>query len=267
MKFKPIWILHTLVIVACAYLFFRQHAELNRKYDIAIEYAQAGDYENAHLVMSSIAEYRDAPSKTADYNLELKYQEGIKLISEGDFDNALVCFDVILVERDYKDTKEQKNLCLYEQGVKYAYEGDLTSAERKFLSLPQDFKDVAARKQVITDNRKFKGSWKCVTNDLDLKTTVYIDYDNTPKIRAELSDHDALLLDEPITLNGDDLEIHTDRFSWAIYGSDSYSFVYGKDAYTVMKQPVTEGTVKYEFARVKETDYDKLNAQYTTTEF
>ena len=267
MKFKPIWILHTLIIAGIAFLFVMQHTELDRKYNLAIRLAEEGNYEEAYVLMNSIAEYRDAESKTEDYDLELKYQEAVNSLENGDWDNALVTFDAILIKRNYKDSLEHRNVCLYEQGRKFAFEGDLTNAERKFLSLPGDFLDVAARKQVITDHRKFKGTWKCVTNDLDLKTSVYIDYDNTPKIRAEISDHDALLLDEPITLRGEGLEIHGDRFSWAIYVADSYSFVYSKDAYTVMKQPVVEGSVKYEFARIQETDYDKLNSQYTTTEF
>ena len=267
MKFKPIWILHTLVIAAIAFLFVMQHIELDRKYNLAIKHAEAGRYEEAYLLMDSIAEYRDAETKKVDYDLELKYQSGLKFLEDEDWDNALATFDLILATRNFKDSQNHRNTCLYEQGRKFAFDGDLTNAERKFLSLPADFKDVAARKQVIADHRKFKGTWKCVTNDLDLKTTVYVDYDNVPKVRAEISDHDALLLDEPITLNGEDLEIRGDRFSWAIYGTDSYSFVYSKDAYTVMKQPVTDGSVKYEFARIQETDYDKLNSQYTTTEF
>ena len=201
-------------------------------------------------------------------DIEFNYQQGIQNTELGNFEEAFKHFS--LIPEHYKDSDVQRSNCMneiYEQGRKFAFDGDLTSAERKFFSLPDDFLDVSARKQVITDHRKFKGTWKCVTNDLDLKTSVYIDYDNTPKIRAEISDHDALLLDEPITLRGEGLEIHGDRFSWAIYVADSYSFVYSKDAYTVMKQPVVEGSVKYEFARIQETDYDKLNSQYTTTEF
>lgn len=273
MKFKPIWILHIVVIAGTAVLFALQHTELENKYNTALGYAEAGNYEEAYKLMEAIAEYKDAPEKTTDYMLELRYQEGIRLIGENDWDNALSCFEAIRSEKDYRDVEYQRNRCIYEQGKKLAYEGDLTNAERKFLLIPTDFEDVAERKQVISDNKKFKGTWKCEANDLDLKTTVYIDYDNTPKIHAEITDHDALLLDEPVTLNsknnGQDIEIHGDRFTWDIYGAgkSSYSFVYSKEAYTMMKQPVKEGTTKYEFARIADRNYDKLNAQYTTTDF
>ena len=103
--------------------------------------------------------------------------------------------------------------------------------------------------------------------NLDLVTVVYTDDEGVPRIKAKISDNDGLLLDEPITLNGEGMEIFTDRFSWAIYGKDSYSFVYTDNSYKVMKQPVVEGSNIYVFEKVKGTDYDVLNAQYSTTEF
>ena len=267
MKLKPIWILHICVFVCVATLFVIQQMELSEKYNTGIKAAELGNYEQAVEYMSSIAEYRDAPTKAEDYRLEITYQKGLELIENQQWDSALEIFETILGTKDYKDADEKKYLCLYEQARRLAFEGDVRSAELIYIRLPLNFMDVEARKQVISDYKKFSGSWRCDENNLDLKTTVYIDYDNIPRIRAVISDHDGLLLDEPITLNGEGMEIATDRFSWAIYGKDSFSFVYGKDKFTVMKQPVVSGTIKHIFSRITGTNYDAVNSSYMSTNF
>lgn len=267
MKIKPVWILHTIVFVAISGLFVLQHKELAEKYNLGLLAAEQGNYEEALNYMSSIAEYRDAPDKAIDYQLEITYQDGLELVEQKKWDEALKCFESVLSEKDYKEAETNKYLCLYEQAKQYAFDGDVHSAELIYIRLPLDFKDVEARKQAITNFKKFAGTWRCGENNLDLKTTVYIDYDNIPRIKAELSDADGLLLDEPISLKGEGMEIHTDRFSWAIYGTDSFSFVYGKDKYTVMKQPVVAGTTKYVFDRILSANFDAINSSYMTTEF
>ncbi len=267
MKIKPIWILHITVTLLVAVLFAIQQKELSEKYNLGIQSAERGNYQQALKYMSDIAEYRDAPEKAEDYKLELQYQSGLELIEKKDWDNALTVFEQILSTKQYKDADEKKYLCLYEQARLLAFEGDLRSAELIYIRLPLTFMDVEERKQVITDYKKFAGSWRCDENNLDLKTTVYVDFENTPRIKAVISDHDGLLLDEPVTLNGEGMAIGQDRFSWAIYGKDSFSFVYGKDQYTVMKQPVVSGTVKHIFKRIASTNYDAVNSQYMSTNF
>lgn len=267
MKFKPMWILHISVFLCVLALFIIQQIELSSKYNSGVEAAERGNYEEAVRYMSSIAEYRDAPSKAEEYRLEINYQNGLELIEKKNWDKALEIFENILSVKQYKDADEKKYLCLYEQANLLAFEGDIRSAELIYVRLPVTFKDVEYKKQLITNYKKFAGSWRCEENNLDLKTTVYIDYDNIPRIRTVISDNDGLLLDEPITLNGEGMEIKSDRFSWAIYGRDSYSFVYGKDQYTVMKQPVVSGTVKHIFSRITSANYDAINSSYMSTYF
>ncbi len=267
MKKTLFWILHGTVFAIIAVLFALQHIELSAEYEKGIAYAEAGDYQKAYEQMRSIAEYRDAPDKAENYGLELDYQALTLLIEEKNWDLALEKTDAILSVKSYKDTEDKKNLCLYEQAKAYAFDGDLHNAELIFMRLPMGFMDVMQRREIISTHKKFAGKWRCSDNNLDLTTVVYTDDDGIPRIRAVISDRDGLLLDEPITLNGEGMEIFTDRFSWAIYGNDSFSFVYTNNSYTVMKQPVVEGTKKYIFEKVKGTDYDSLNAQYTTTEF
>lgn len=267
MKIKSIWILHITVFLFVAVLFVLQQNELSEKYNLGLEAAERGNYEEALNYMSSIAEYRDAPAKAEDYKLEIKYQNGLNLIEQKNWDDALTIFEQILSTKSYKDSDQKKYLCLYEQARLLAFEGEVRSAELIFIRLPLNFMDVEQRKQVISDYKKFAGTWRCDENNLDLKTTVYIDYNNVPRVKAVISDKDGLLLDEPITLNGEGMEILGDRFSWAIYGNDSFSFVYGKDKFTVMKQPVVSGTTKHIFTRITSTNYDAVNNSYMSTNF
>lgn len=267
MKFKPIWILHAVVAVVITTLFILQQIEYKAVYEEATALAASGDYDAAYVKMSKIEQYHDASDKITEYDLEIDYREGNKLISEEDWENALPIFENILSREDYKDSEYLKNQCIYEQAIDAALNGELIEAERKFISLPLNYKDVSERKQVIANNKKYKGTWKCTDNDMDLKTSVFIDEENIPRVNAELVDHDALLLDEPVTLKGNELEINGSKFSWEISPGVSYSFVYDSEKFTALKQPVVEGSTKIMFERTSEKDYDRINAEYTTTEF
>ena len=65
----------------------------------------------------------------------------------------------------------------------------------------------------------------------------------------------------------ENLEINGSKFSWEISPGVSYSFVYDSEKFTALKQPVVEGSTKIMFERTSEKDYDRINAEYTTTEF
>lgn len=271
MKFKPIWILHAIVAIIITTLFVFQQMEYKKVYEEATALAEAGDYDKAYSKMKKIEQYHDASDKTTEYDLEIDYREGNALIEEKEWEKALPIFESILSRDNYKNSQYLKHQCIYEQALDAAYAGELIEAERKLISLPLNFKDVSERKQVIADNKKYKGTWQCTDSDMDLRTVVFIDKDNIPRVNAELIDHDAMLLDEPITLKGDGLEITGNKFSWEISPDTapgvSYSFVYDSEKFTALKQPVTEGSTKITFERMSERDYDRINSEYTTTEF
>ncbi len=267
-KIKKIWIIRFLICCLIMVLFGLQQNELSKKYQKGLEYEKAGDYQNAMLIMNSIAEYKDAPNKTKEFQAELDYQAGLALIAEKNWEEAQKQFELVLsFDTEYKDVQNMKNLTIYEQARTLALNGDVHSAELLFLRLPSDYSDVAERKTVIKENKKFAGKYQCTTLDIELNVQVYIDYNNIARVRTKMQDNEGFLLDEPVSLNGEGMEINIDRFSWAIYGDDSFSFVYNDGQYTVMRQPVTEGTVKHIFKKVVGANYDAINASYTSTDF
>ena len=224
----------------------------------------------ATLIFSGILIVNHIKAKKDAETIENTYNLACTQFDEGRYSDALSNFNSVLASGDYKDAAEKKDICtekLYEQSLKYAFEGDLANAELIFTTLPATYKDIASRKETISTFKKFSGTWKCSSGKLYLKTSVYIDYDNTPKIRAELADLEATIFDDPITVPGDDIKINTDRFSWKIYGDYQYSFVYNQNSYTMLKQPVEAGTTKYEFNRIHDSDYEEAISENATLNF
>ena len=114
MKFKPIWILHAVVAVVITTLFILQQIEYKAVYEESTALAASGDYDAAYVKMSKIEQYHDASDKITEYDLEIDYREGNKLISEEDWENALPIFENILSREDYKDSEYLKNQCIVE---------------------------------------------------------------------------------------------------------------------------------------------------------
>lgn len=218
----------------------------------------------AILIVNHIKAKKDAET------IETTYTLACSQFDEGRYSDALSNFNSVLASGDYKDAAEKKDICtekLYNQSLKYAFEGDLANAELIFMTLPSTYKDIAERQNIIATFKKFSGTWKCTSSKLYLKTSVYIDYDNTPKIRAEIADLEAAIFDDPITLNGEDIAIDTDRFAWKIYADYEYSFVYNENSYTMLKKPVEAGSTKYEFERVHESDYEEAVSENAELDF
>lgn len=217
------------------------------------------------FIFGSILIVNFVKSKNDAKKLEQRYQLACTQFDENRYSDALSNFNEVLAGRNsYKDAVEKKDFCmktLYEQAVNYAFIGDLQNAELIFMTLPSTYENTADIQDKIATNKKFGGTWKCTSEDIYLKTSVYVDYDSTPKIRAEISDLGTVIFDDPITLSGADIEINTDRFSWAIYDDQKYSFVYTQNSYTMLRQPVTAGSKKYVFERIYESDYNAAIAE------
>ena len=267
MKIKPIWIFHSVVVIIIAVLFTMQQIEYKKIYDEAVSLANSGQYEDAYSKMSTIEQYLNASDKIEEYKLEIDYRKGNEYLEKQDWESALSVFESILSRDEYKNSEYLKNTCIYEQALDDAANGELIEAERKFISLPLNFKDVKDRKQVISDNKRYKGTWKCTAADMDLKTVVFIDRDNIPRVNAELIDHDAMFMDVPDTIKGDALEIIGTKFSWELREGVTYSFVYDSEKFVALKQPVVEGSEKIIFQRMAERDYDSISSEYYNTEF
>ncbi len=275
MKFRSGWVVHILVCAAIMVLFVIQQNELSEKYDIGIAHAQKGNYLKASEYMNLLAEYKDAPEKLKEYKAEINYQYGVDLMKHQKWQDALKRFSEASksIGSEYKDSKHMEYLCNYEQAREYANNYDIYTAELMYLKLPRDFMDVADRKTVITNNKKFKGNWVCETDqgEVQLETAVYIDYENIPRIDVKMYDSDGLLYDEPNVLEGKGLEIKADRFSWDVQfeggATASLSFVYKEERFTVMKRPIVEGSEKLIFKKVVGTDYDAVNSKYMNANF
>ena len=261
-KLKRIVIISTIIMfVISSFIYINQHKELSAKYNEAIAYAEAGDYISAKAVMSNIGEYKDSDVLIDAYNNEIDYQNAVKFMEEGDYDTAQALLQRInAATRGYKDSVEMQNQVEYTRAKTLAAEGKLNEAYEGFKSMPISYMDVSDRIQGLSNAIKFTDKWYCREHQIDLVLSAKVTEDNMIYIDAEMRDRNGFLLgDESNKLNGYDLPLMEDRFTWNLLGNDiKFVIVMENNKLKIARHPVATNDYIVTFARKLES-YNKVD--------
>jgi len=140
------------------------------KYQIALTYMENEEYDKAIEAFSAISGYKDAADKIEDAEKQKKYQEkylekyleAMSYMETGEYVEAMRILNSL--PNDYKDVKSKKNECEklkeeaeevakeanklknYQEALSYMEKGEYDKAKGALLSLPNDYKDVKAKK-------------------------------------------------------------------------------------------------------------------------
>lgn len=252
-KLKKIIIISTcIVFLASLFIFLKQHKELSYKYGKAVEYAENGDYVTARNIIGNIGEYKDSSELLQSYTDEIDYQLALNHIDNSEYDAALAVFERLNAEnRGYKDSIDLQYQVEYKRAVKRASEGDLNGAYEAFKRLPISYGDVIDRLNELTHAIKFADKWYCKEHKIDLVIKAKISEDNVTYLETEIRDRNGFLLgDESNKLNGSDIILMEDRFTWNILGDETkFAIIMENNKLKVAKQPVKDNNYIVTFTR------------------
>ncbi len=262
LKLKRFVIITTAVMfILCLFIYINQHRELSLKYNTAVESARNGDYEKAKEIMSLVGEYKDSDELLEAYNNEIDYQNAQKYLEEENYDVAMVLLQRLnAATRGYNDSIDLQNQVEYQRAMTLAAEGKLNEAYEGFKSMPISYLDVKERMEAVGRALKFTDKWYCKEHQIDLVITGRVDETNTIYLDAELRDRNGFLLgDESNKLNGYDLLLEEDRFTWNILGNDiKFAIIMDNNKLKVARQPIITNEYIVTFARKLES-YNKVD--------
>lgn len=261
-KLKRVVIISTVIMfVISSLIYINQHIELAARYKEAVAYADGGDFVSAREVMSNIGEYKNSDELIEAYTNEIDYQNSIKYMEEGDYDTAQALLQRLnAATRGYKDSVEMQNKVEYVRAKSLASAGKLNEAYEGFKSMPISYLDVANRIEELGNALKFTDKWYCKEHQIDLVLSAKVTDDNIVYIDAEMRDRNGFLLgDETNKLNGYDLLLMGDRFTWNILGNDiKFVVVMEDNRLKIAKHPVATNDYIVTFARKLES-YNKVD--------
>ena len=99
----------------------------SRAYSKAMEFKQAGRYQEAIDIFERLNGYNDSVLQIEECNNIALYEQGIQLMQAKDYLAAAECFEKMSNDK-YEDTKELYNECQYEIGIQFLEKGDFDKA-------------------------------------------------------------------------------------------------------------------------------------------